>query len=283
MKLSLASAGLLFLAATGWAQPAATLPIEHREAGGATPLPVGPNNRDWMAAHFINVGQGSAALFEFSCGVVLVDTGGQGEATTDWIARFTGYLDQVFARRPDLERSIDVVYITHPHPDHTLGIPELIAGNRYRIRAVVTDAEVTGRGLPQQKALIRHANLARIPQVQIKTSMITSVLGLTSRNIDPLRCNGNAPDIRVLWGSFNEPHDWPAAEERDENNHSLAVRVAFGDSSFLITGDMEEPAQRALLARYAKNIGVLNTDVYIAGHHGSRNGTIAELVRAMKP
>jgi competence protein ComEC len=277
----LAAASLAF-SATAAAQPTPPLQVDHRGAS-AVSMPLGPDHPEWMAAHIINVGQGSAALFEFSCGLMLVDTGGQADATINWQQRFTQYIDQVFARRPDLNRTIDVVYITHPHPDHTLGIPDLIAAGRYNIRYVVTDATTTGAGKKNQQALIRHANLARIPAVQISTSLIRSQLGLTSRNIDPLRCSGSSPDIRVLWGTYNEPHHWTKKEDENENNQSVAVRVRYGESSFLITGDMEEPAQQALLARYARNPGLLNIDVYVAGHHGSKNGTIPELVRAMMP
>jgi competence protein ComEC len=278
---------LAYLLAVGLACPGAAfsqnLSVQLRSAAPPSGWPLGPAQPGWMAAHFINVGQGSAALFEFSCGLVLVDTGRQDNAATDFAKAFTDYLDEVFARRTDLNRTIDVVYLTHPHPDHTLGAPLLIEPSRYRIRYVVADAEKSGKGQPGQKALIRWANLNRVPQVQIRTSMITSKRGLTSRNIDPLRCSGSQPDIRVLWGSYDEPHHWSADDEKDENNHSVAIRIAFGDSSFLITGDMEIPAIKAMLARYAANIGVLNTDVYVAGHHGSSNGTTAELVRAMSP
>ena len=38
-----------------------------------------------------------------------------------------------------------------------------------------------------------------------------------------------------------------------------------------------------MVRRYAANPRLLDVDVYVAGHHGSRNGTVAELVRAMRP
>jgi beta-lactamase superfamily II metal-dependent hydrolase len=267
------------------AQPAAALPVERGGVAGAPGgFPVGRDQRDWMAAHFINVGQGSAALFEFSCGAILIDTGRQREAATDWGRRFTDYLDRFFERRTDLNRTFDVVYITHPHPDHTSGITDILDEERYRFRHVITDAESTGFSIADQRRLITAANLRRVPQAQIRTSMIgTSLTGLTSRYIDPLRCRGRAPDISVVWGSHDEPNDWPQAEREDENNHSVAVRIAFGESSFLVTGDMEEPALRSMVRRYARNPRLLDVDVYVAGHHGSRNGTDEELVRAIRP
>ena len=269
----------------GLAQPAPELPIRTGGIGSIVEgFPVGPASPDLMAAHFINVGQGSAALFEFSCGAILIDTGGQREATTNWRQKFADYLNSFFSRRIDLNRTLDVVYITHPHPDHTDGIAVLLGDEGFAFRHVITDAETTGAGRHDQKKLIRTANQRQIPQVQIKTSMIgRSILGLTSRYIDPLKCRGRAPDIRVLWGSYNEPNDWPKSERGNENNQSVVVRIAFGESSFLVTGDLEERAIKTMIKRYQRNIGLLNTDVYVAGHHGSRNGTTSELVRVMSP
>jgi len=236
-----------------------------------------------MAAHFINVGQGSSALFEFSCGLVLVDTGGQSQATTDWRKAFVDYLNGVFARRPDLDRRIDVLYITHPHPDHTLGIQALLDDPTIKIAHVITDAERSGQSLKQQTALVNWANQHRIPAVPINTGLITGPEGLWSRYIDPLRCKGGDPDINVLWGSYDGRAAWPKGEREDENNHSVAVRVKFGESTFLVTGDMEEIALKAMLERYSRVPRVLDVNVYVAGHHGSRNGTTPELIEAMKP
>ncbi len=233
-----------------------------------------------MAAHFINVGQGSAALFEFSCGLVLVDTGGQSGSVIDWQSRFADYLDGVFARRPDLNRTIDVVYLTHPHPDHTLGVSRLIADNRFSIRHVITDAETGSAG---QKQLIAYANVNRIPAAKVTTDMITGPEGLWSKYIDPLRCSGPDPDINVVWGSYDQRQAWPAAEAKDANNHSVAVHISLGESTFLVTGDMEGPATKAMVARFAHKPRVLDVDVYVAGHHGSANGTDGPFVQAMTP
>lgn len=67
-----------------------------------------------------------------------------------------------------------------------------------------------------------------------------------------------------------------------ENNHSMTIRIDYGASSFLWTGDMEKPALELLVGRY-KAGGLLDIQVYEAGHHGAENGTIPSLVEAMTP
>ena len=73
-----------------------------------------------------------------------------------------------------------------------------------------------------------------------------------------------------------------ASDLKTENNHSMAIRIDYGASSFLWTGDMEKPALNLLVARYKAN-KLLDTHVYEAGHHGAENGTIPSLVDAVTP
>lgn len=275
-----AAAALTLIFSAAETAAAQQLAVVQRGSPATNSLPsLGPTNRGWMAAHLINVGQGAATLFEFSCGLVLVDTGGGARQTGDWTGRFRDYLDRVFARRPDLDRTIDVVVLTHPHSDHTAGVPMLTAQGRFRIGHVVLNGQNSGSGISGQNRLAAFAQQQNVGVTRVRTSMLTGNGGLTDGRIDPLRCNGTAPDVRLLWGSSDQPVRWP----RNGNNHSVVVRVDFGESSFLVVGDLEEDAQEVMIDRYASNRSLLDVDVYQLGHHGSRNGTSANLVRAMSP
>ena len=53
------------------------------------------------------------------------------------------------------------------------------------------------------------------------------------------------------------------------NNDSLALRITYGAHSFLLTGDMESPMERLLLA----DGRALHADVLKVGHHGSKTST----------
>jgi competence protein ComEC len=58
------------------------------------------------------------------------------------------------------------------------------------------------------------------------------------------------------------------------NNGSLVLRLRFGGRSFLLTGDIERPAEQELVRR-----GVdLRADVLKVAHHGSRTSTTAEFL-----
>src|SRR5688572_4879306 len=79
-----------------------------------------------MRVHQINVGQGNATLVEFPCPAILIDAGAEKNPLFDGTEMLRIYLDNFFASRPDLGNTLEAVYITHPHLDHTLGIPVLL-------------------------------------------------------------------------------------------------------------------------------------------------------------
>lgn len=249
-----------------------------------------------MAAHFIDVGQGAAVLLEFSCGAALVDAGGQADRSVDGNARLMAYLETFFQRRPDLNRTLDVAFLTHAHADHTNGAwmsykwdedpnvpktPGLVgkAPVSFEIRNVVSNAETKGTGIDSQDKL--HAYAARTGAGRLKVSRdnIPQPFGLQAAEANAIRCPGTSPVFRLLWGSSKTGQHW----EDDGNNQSLAIRLDFGGSSFLFLGDMEDTGQPHFLQQWKDNPAALDVDVFHAPHHGSKNGTTEGLLRAQSP
>jgi competence protein ComEC len=106
--------------------------------------------------------------------------------------------------------------------------------------------------------------------------------GLTDADIDPFACAECDPQIAVLAGRLTENPGWNQEEFDNKNNQSIVVRVAFGSTVFLFTGDAEEPELELLAARYAAN-KLLDADVWHVGHHGSQNATTAPLLALVTP
>lgn len=228
-----------------------------------------------MKAHFINVGQGQSVLLEFQTAAVLVDAGGEpDQADRDHLV---GYLDTFFAGRPDLDRTLYSVIVTHPHIDHTRYLMEVMRG--YRVRNLVDGGRVeTSQGaapvLEARRWGAEHDVLYNIvPDARVTTS------GYQTYRLRVLRESPSDVDIRFVNG---------AAGCRNENNNSVAVLVRYREASFLIPGDAEShgdagcvPAIPRMLSRFTR--GQLDVDVYVAGHHGSHNGTTTNLMTAMSP
>jgi competence protein ComEC len=68
-------------------------------------------------------------------------------------------------------------------------------------------------------------------------------------------------------------------EPESENDRSLVMRLTFGESSLLLTGDAGEELERALLSSGAS----LEADVLKVAHHGSESSTSAPFLDAVRP
>ncbi|MBI5946646.1 MAG: ComEC/Rec2 family competence protein [Chloroflexi bacterium] len=174
----------------------------------------------------LDVGQGDAILLTTPHGKhVLVDGGPSGIE----LARELG------ATLPHWERRIDAVFLTHPQMDHIAGLPEV--ARRFTVRRTY-DTGVPGGG----EAYDAYRGGAGSTLVLAQGDTVT---------IDGVR-------FEVLWPPASQPRD-------DLNNTSLILRVTYGVTVFLLTGDSEAPVHRALMAE-----GEATATVLKVPHHGSK-------------
>ncbi len=234
--------------------------------------------RPEMTAHYINVGQGAATLLEFPCGLILIDTGG---GSDEYTAELIAHLNGVFMRRPELNRKLESVVITHPHIDHTRGLRKVM--ETFTVKRYIDDGEIRGSGRynPQwvRKAVQSGEQQAKI--VEIDDHDIPAA-GLTNADIDPLKCALCDPKITILMGGIKENPGWAEVDFDNLNNHSVVVRVDFGKSTFLFSGDLEEAGIAHLVKKF-KRTKLLDVDVYMVGHHGAANATNPAFLAAVTP
>lgn len=234
-----------------------------------------------MYAHYINVGQAAAVLLEFPCGAILIDAGAQDDATKD---NLLNYLDTFFQRRKDLNRTLALVMVTHPHIDHNKALEEL--ASKFRIERYIDDGLTLGSGRANQKWMQSQVVKAKITYEPIFYEDIVNggnKRGKTDTIIDPINCTNGDPKIIVYSGAFkNQPEDWTETDFKNYNNHSLVIKILFGKSSFLFTGDLETKGIKTLLNTYS-GTAVLDADVLMVGHHGAANATTEDYLTAVTP
>lgn len=261
---------------------------------------------DKIRVHFIDVGQGAATLVEFACGAILIDAGGERWPSEEQLpARYDSnvalysYLNWFFNHRQDLNRRLDALFITHPHKDHTRGIPIVL--EEFGPRNIIHNGQrhESSGSLEQELArdYARQHGEEGVRSWYVLEDHATASGGLTNSIIDPLDCttgaDGTDPEIRVLWGQVRDSSGWEPGDFDDENNHSLVIRIDFEEASILFTGDLEEKHPNGrddagierLIRKYSgpNGSGLLDTDVFHVGHHGSHNGNSTALTQAVSP
>lgn len=234
-----------------------------------------------MAAHFINVGQAESILLEFKTAAILIDAGGEDTGDRRDLNRFVGYLNRFFARRPDLNRTLYSVIVSHPHIDHTRNLMALFyKKNKFRVLNLVDGGQkgdsIGLRPLNRARAAVKANNIL----YNVIEDREIGQQGYTTPHLGNLLTSGSEVDVRFLAG---------ARGCENENNDSLVVRVEYKEAAFLFVGDAEThdddicTAEVTELVDFYRGTDLLDVDLYKVGHHCSHNGTSDDLMRAMTP
>jgi competence protein ComEC len=194
---------------------------------------------------FLDVGQGDAVFIETPGGNQVLIDGGKGRA----ILRELGTV------MPFYDRTIDLVIATHPDSDHIGGLPEVFT--RYTIGMFI-DSGVQGDGA-YVESLSDSVQAEGLQAVHGRREMR---IALDSEVL-----------LQVLFPDRN-------VETVETNTGSLVVKVTYGETSFLLTGDSPSGIESYLVHLYGDT---LKSDVLKLGHHGSRTSTSDEFLGTVAP
>lgn len=206
---------------------------------------------------FLDVGQGDATLIEGPRGhVILVDGGG----AVDVKSRFDPgeRVIEPVLRRKTIDQ-IDLVVLSHPHPDHMNGLFRVL--ERFPVRALWTSGD---RG--NNPAFDRLMALAARRGVAVARPR-TGVLGGLS--------------IQALHPFVGDQVGAP--QGMGVNDASVVIRVGFSGRTVLFTGDIEEQGEAELMGTAALVPGGLASDLLKVPHHASRTSSGDELLAAVRP
>lgn len=201
-----------------------------------------------LSVTFLDIGQGDAILIEGPDGNrVLVDGGPGGQP-----------IDEALSRNlPFDSRRIDMVVMTHPQADHMAGLIEVL--DRYDVRAVLDIP------LPCDSALCDawHDSLA------------TSGANVRQADRGQAIDLGGGAVLRVLAPDADDP----LLPVTATNSGSTVLRLEMGEASFLLTGDLDEAGEQALIRSGTD----LRATVLKVGHHGSTTSTSPAFLARVGP
>jgi competence protein ComEC len=174
--------------------------------------------------------------------------------------------------------------VTHPHIDHDEALYDI--DHKFHIERYIDDGKRVGSGKKNQMFMEDSAEAQGIRYESLSFEDITkngNRNGVTDSIIDPVNCANGDPQIILYSGQFAQrPGDWTASDFTNYNNHSLVVKVLFGQASFLFTGDLETKGIQAIVDEYA-NTRALHADILMVGHHGAANATTEAYLDAVTP
>jgi competence protein ComEC len=198
-----------------------------------------------LQVSFLDVGQGDAIFIETPDGVqVLIDGGAD-----NGVLRELGSVMSVF------DRNLDLIVATHPDLDHIGGLPDVL--DRYNIdRLLITTNE---NDTPAAAALAAAADTKAAEILLAEAGQIITLGAYTYAEVLSPR---------------GDETNWQS------NNASIIIRIVFGDTAVMLSGDAGLEIENFLVERYGEQ---LRSDILKLGHHGSKTSTSEAWLDAVKP
>lgn len=191
---------------------------------------------------FLDVGQGASQLIISPEGKTMLIDGGNNDKEDLMLS----YLARYGVKR------LDILIGTHPDADHIGGLDK-----------VVDHLEIGDIYMPRIQANTKtyQSLLESIQRKGLKVKTAKAGLDLPF---------GEQVRVKMLA---------PVTTTDDSNNMSAVVKLNYGSTSYLLTGDAGSESEQAIIESGAD----LRADVMLVGHHGSKSSTTRRFLQLVQP
>ncbi len=198
-----------------------------------------------LSVSFLDVGQGDAVFIESPNGTQVLVDGGYGSAVLRELSSVMDFTDN----------TIDMVVATHPDADHIGGLPEVF--ERFRVDTYMhPDIDATTQ---TYRELVSRIEKEGSSVLVARREMLVDI--------------GGGAYMVVLFPDRD-------VSRGDANDGSVILKVVYGDTSFLLTGDAGSSVEEYLVGMDSE---YLDVDVLKAGHHGSKTSSSEVFIEMTTP
>ena len=205
--------------------------------------------------HFIDVGQGDCILIRTVDQTVLIDAGTDLSEDTLHSYLAAGGVSE-----------IDLLVCTHPHEDHIGGADRILEA--FDVKRILMP-EVSVQTVTFEKLT---------EAINAEGAILEHPVPGDSFALGDLQFTVLAPTDSQF---FFDDSLSDSIDDGDANDSGIVLRLDYGTTSFLFTGDAEESTEASMLESYP--IWKLDCDVLKLGHHGSNTSTSEEFLQAVSP